>query len=250
MAEIPYLDERRRRTRTVRNVSDLLRFLQGGDGDIYLTLFRGQRCDWPLRPKIARVLLLGGTQLEAERLILSTFCREAVAHLGMTPENDWEWLAIGQHHGLPTRLLDWTKNPLVALWFAVAEPASDGPGIVWVFQPHQRDLLFANAKESPFDGTEIRVFEPRHVSPRIRVQAGLFTAHKRIGPKHEIPALQDIPEQRANLLKCIIPPERFGAIRAQLVDCGVHASSLFPDLDGVARRVAADYVRSSDVPIM
>ena len=250
MADIPYLDERRRRTRTVRNVSDLLRFLQGGGGDLYLTLFRGQRCDWPLRPKIARVDLLGGTQREAERLMLATFCREAIAHLGIMPENDWEWLAIGQHHGLPTRLLDWTKNPLAALWFAVTEPASDGPGIVWVLQPHQRDILYANGAESPFDGTEIRVFEPRHVSPRIRAQAGLFTVHKRVGATDEIPALQDLPEQRANLLKCIIPAERFATIRAQLMDCGVHAASLFPDLDGVARRVAADHVRSADMPIL
>jgi hypothetical protein len=250
MAEIPYLDDRRRRTRRVNNVSDVLRFLEGGGGDVYLTIFRGQRCDWPLQPKIARVNLLGGTAPEAERLILAAFRREAIPHLGLIPEDEWEWLAIGQHHGLPTRLLDWTKNPLAALWFAVTEPTTEGPGVLWVFQPHQRDLLHSHADESPFDGEEIRVFEPRHVSPRIRAQAGVFTVHKRIGPQHKIPALQEIQAQHRNLLKCVIPPERFATIRGQLMDCGVHAASLFPDLDGVARRIAADHVMSTDIPMM
>jgi len=252
MAEIPYLDERRRRTRHVNNVSDLLRFLEGGGGDFYLTIFRGQRCDWPLLPKVARCHLVGGGESEVEQLILSTFRNEAVPYLAAPPEDSWEWLAIGQHHGLPTRLLDWSKNPLVALWFAVTEPAKaeDGPGVLWVFQPHHRDVLSDRTAESPFDENRIHVFEPRHVSPRIRAQAGIFTVHKRVGTQQKIPSLQEIPEQKENLLKCLVAPERFATIRNQLMDCGVDAASLFPDLDGVARRIAALHVMPSDMQIM
>ena len=249
MAEIPYLDDRRRRTRRVQNVSELMRFLEGGGGDVYPTVFRGQRCDWPLRPKIGRVQLLGGTEAEVERLILDTFRREAVPHLAVTPEDEWEWLAVGQHHGLPTRLLDWSKNPLVALWFTVREPAVNGPGVLWVFQPHQRDVLRNSGQESPLEGDRVRIFEPRHVSPRIRAQAGVFTVHKRVGSKKSIPALQEIREQRGNLLKCIIPAERFATIRQQLMDCSIHAASLFPDLDGVALRITANHVIAPDLAI-
>ena len=84
------------------------------------TLFRGQLEDWPLLPKIARFKEIGDI-ISFEQSLLSHFRREAFPFLNIIPNNDWEWLSIAQHHGLPTRLLDWSLNPLVALWFAVMQ---------------------------------------------------------------------------------------------------------------------------------
>lgn len=102
-------------------------------------LFRGQSTDHPLLPTIAR-LKHRRAILENEELIFAAFQRQAITFLNPVPDNSWDWLAIAQHHGLPTRLLDWTKNPLAALWFAVRKPGGKGrwPRCCMGFQTESR----------------------------------------------------------------------------------------------------------------
>lgn len=237
-------------TYEIGDLKDLVGYLEEQLREDEYTLFRGQREDWPMLPKLVR--LTYDQQLRAaERTIFDTFCREAVAEVDPVPQTAWDWLALAQHHGLPTRLLDWTMNPLAAAWFALCEPAArmDRPAVIWVFRPDDQAFLGAEElqTESPFEIARTRVLEPCHVNARIRAQQGVFTVHPVAGrPDQTLPFEEESSECVDTMEKLLIPAGRFHAIRWSLNLCGVNASALFPDLDGLARRITHDNTYSTD----
>jgi hypothetical protein len=201
-------------------------FKKAGDRFIY----RGVTCSKThhLIPKVGRYTkfssLLLPKLISQERFILKRFRREGCSMTNIPHASLWEWLSLGQHHGLPTRLLDWTRNPLVALLFAVKD---EHKGDSAVFADKIEKTYDPDKIPDPFTITSVGKFIPFHVSPRITSQAGLFTVHPDPRVEHT----------SKHLLKLIIPSSKRKEFKKVLFRFGVHNASLFPDLDGLARHI-------------
>src|SRR5260370_26257000 len=136
-------------------------------------IFRGHSDSrYRLIPSVGRAAHVSKSRDKYERSLFDIFCREALGYLSATPKNEWEWLSFAQHHGLPTRLLDWTANPLAALYFAVSEnPSADGTLLALrAITKASEDVR----QSSPFSITQPVKYFPNVVTPRISAQEALF----------------------------------------------------------------------------
>ncbi len=221
----------------VQTLAGFLEFVQNHCDGVDDVLFRGQKEDWPLLPKIARLRLRGDLNvLEAESRMLTSLKTRALPYLDTTPQNDWDWLSIAQHCGMATRLLDWSTNPLAALWFAVEQPARENQsGVVWVFTPSQADHVANPDLGSPFDSGRTQVFMPKHINRRIVSQHGWFTVHYIRKTDSKFVSLERNRRYKSSLTKLCVPAQYFSSIRIELDRCGINAATLYGDLVGLCR---------------
>jgi hypothetical protein len=146
-------------------------------------------------------------------------------------------------------LLDWTYNPYVAAWFAVGRPPrpGQGPGVLWIHVPDADDYVTAKERAgSPLNlrrGQSNRplIFEPRFITPRIRVQDGVFTVQAFNMRQRRFLPIDKYGIHRKCMTKVIIPSEAFAEMADELNHVGVNAASLFPDLDGLSRKIMDDF---------
>lgn len=198
-------------------------------------LYRGQRQDKVLLPKIARYEL---QDVEgAEREMLHDFQRRSLHLIDYHPGNSWDWLALAQHHGMATRLLDWTENPLIALWFSMVSDIEyqTDYAVVWGFKVPREDVVLSTEDKDPFAEGMTRVYKPNHITKRISAQFGWFTIHRSLGRKF-IPFEQN-QEYADKLFKIKIRESCFRECRSRLHNFGINSSSMYPDIDGLAKHV-------------
>jgi hypothetical protein len=246
-------------TRTIESIADLVALLDAVTADGREVWYRGHRdSSWSLGPSAFRK----PAHRENERVMLARFRQEAAATGLQHGFDDWGWVTFAQHHALPTRLLDWSQSPLVALFFA-CEREHDTPADMdgEIFMIHPNDL---NDEAGDAGGGHPRLLtdgdpvldgyypgrdaenqlRPRAVvAPlvfdRIRFQTGMFTVSQ--PPKA---GGEEQPLRRSRTLQSfIVPAASKEAIRHQLAALGFNDASIYRDLDRIAARIKSIHGR-------
>ena len=209
----------------ISTFTDLYDFVAQAENESFI--FRGMRDaeNHKLIPSIGRINLRVGEPLKKfEQRIFRLFKERALPYMTHHPRNAWEWLAMAQHYGLPTRLLDWSYNPLVACYFAV-EKEFAGDSVLYAFDVRR---TVSTESTSPFTIDTVAKFRPPHITSRIIAQSGVFTIH----PDPER-AFEDPRRVKVGLIASSFRR----LLKRDLYKFGLNASTLFPGLEGVTRDI-------------
>lgn len=254
----------------VKNIDEFLKLITDGYHPIDKWLYRGvTRASHSLHPVIGRRDALKFRKgvvnkqdfREKERRLLFEFKRQAFAYARRSPVGDLDWLCLARHYGLATRLLDWTTNPLVALFFAANKEIDDDEGFaVYQYKPRNdqwklyyepltsikrtttsnpietehkirkipvAQMSMANiqeAKKSSF------VFNPTFIDERFIRQSSVFLfCHE---PWEDF---ADEPDQE--IVKFEFPDDARKGVRHRLAILGVTPSFIRPGLDGLCEEL-------------
>lgn len=220
----------------IENKKSFLLFLEEFADTRNTRIYRGVSSNnYKLIPSIGREKYKTGKRFLSQKdedLIFRYFKQRAQPYLSKNYD-DMNLLAIAQHHGLPTRLLDWTFNPLAATYFAVEKE---------IVQPHdplkkvEHSLIyvykksfnaFVNKSFETIKVKKVEFFTPNFNNDRIINQNGLFTIHP-------FPWIEYKPE---GLETVMIDLDYRRELRRLLNRMGVNQATMYPGLDGVAGHI-------------
>jgi hypothetical protein len=224
-------------------------------------VYRGQRQDWPLQPSIERYIRLWDCDIALsqmiERQMIRDFRRRYPDQADATIQDTLYCLALMQHHGAPTRLLDWTYSPYVAAKFAIEEGASGS--VIWCINT---DWCRERAEAEPVVGGDVkrraddalrnnctfhRIYmdarrpfvcleNPFRLSERLILQRGVFPGDISVGLQRNIEEMEGWDSEH-NVVKLVLrlnSKERVAEFANHLKQMNMTSALLFPGFDGFA----------------
>jgi hypothetical protein len=258
---------------SLRDYTELLEGLMGGDTQLW---YRGAgRSAATLIPGLYRhpTISDAGELIEMESKLIQRFRERSILYEERSPLQEeglipWQYLFLMQHYGVPTRLLDWTENPWIGLYFAVTgakiHPTTleaEEPACVWILNPGPwnamslTDISFPeevlrlpdealkpfapNADPSYMRNTPVAMYG-LHNSARIVAQRGVFTIFgDSTNPMEDHFSAGAHPDD--TLVKALLPEDAVHSLQTSLLKIGITDSVVYPDLGGLAKDVKRQF---------
>lgn len=256
----------------IKRIEQIKADWESKDGEPNLWFRGSQKASWRLVPKLYRPKAPVRDLLEREDEIREEFVRRAPSLTAYNPRNAWEWYFLMQHYAAPTRLLDWTEDPQIGLYFAVKDSEGYHDAAVWVLDPWRLNELVLGVEEvlppgsdglsdsdilkykpwlpDRFDAKQrlkerlpVAIF-PNQFDRRIAAQRSCFTVH---GVRTD--SLEKLfPKSRELFAKIVIPARTIENVRRELEDHSIDEATIYPDLEGLGKCVARWLAKDEDTP--
>ncbi|MEW6667679.1 MAG: FRG domain-containing protein [Thermodesulfobacteriota bacterium] len=265
----------RLQTKVVQSLEAYISLVEGFRGKGGGTLwYRGcGRIRYELRPSLYRHKRSRTIEdfMRLEKLLISRFQQRSIPFHSRSLVDPWEWVFLMQHYGVPTRLLDWSESPLMALFFAVTsaphilgakgKPVFAGDAAVWVLDPKQWNKRAVDLRSFPgsiltTDDPNAIAYKPigdintmkafpvavygAHNSQRIVAQRGVFVCFGK-----DTRSMESVYERESFpagcLMKIALRKGKLPSIHEALRRHGLTDSVVFPDLDGLAREIKREF---------
>lgn len=219
---------------TIKNISEFLDVLRRRG---FASLHRGQAQDWPLKPSIGRLDFSGNDGLlEIEESITSRLMQYGYPYFKSDADEYSDWILHSQHHGLPTRLLDFTTNPLKALFFAVDDDKCQGDGVVWSLDE------FCTNRFPSLDLKKIEFYVPKHINIRITAQESAFAVFPLGKYDAEVISLENSDQTYRFFSKILIPSGLKKEIKDELSILGISKMTIYPGIEGVVEKIKEECI--------
>lgn len=242
--------------KNITSISDLLKNLKkdtkGYNGQVW---FRGQSVTtWKLQPSFVRK-----DKNISEFTLITKFKQNASLLIDRIPANYYDWLFQMQHHGVPTRLLDWTESALIALYFAVEDSSTlKKDGALWILLPTElnknaniysdenyyipsfEDIVLKNYNPEVFHQEKNTKLLPvaaiaSRNNTRMQAQLGVFT----ISHRDKTP-IEDIGDKK-HIWKYEIPATKKKVIQEELALLGITKFQVFPELASIGEIINNEF---------